>query len=450
MKKINMSGNVEWYRNAFAEFEKYLNGQSDSDLHMIRRSAIQNFTKLGYPTTKNEEWKYTDISSLAALNFDPTQNKESKPIEKQEFDKFRFGNLDCYVMTFVNGYFVAKLSSTTLPQNIVMQPISSALLHHSDIIAKYLTNYARFDLDSFSALNTAFLQEGAFVHVRKGAVLKKPIHIIFLSKESQNQILTQPRNLIIAEENSQVKIIQTHASLDSGTYFANAVDEVILNNNAVVEHFKLQLESENAYHISTSQVYQERSSNYVSHYFSAGGHLVRNNINSVLDAEGAECTLNGLYIANHNQHVDNHTVIDHAKPHCNSHELYKGILDDKASGVFNGKIYVRTDAQKTNAIQANNCLLLSDNASIDTKPQLEIYADDVKCTHGATIGQLDEDAYFYMRSRGIDTIKARNLLIFAFAGEVIDRIDIAPIREKIADLFVAKLRTIKPVLPVTL
>jgi Fe-S cluster assembly protein SufD len=403
MKKINMSGNVEWYRNAFAEFEKYLNGQSDSDLHMIRRSAIQNFTKLGYPTTKNEEWKYTDISSLAALNFDPTQNKESKPIEKQEFDKFRFGNLDCYVMTFVNGYFVAKLSSTTLPQNIVMQPISSALLHHSDIIAKYLTNYARFDLDSFSALNTAFLQEGAFVHVRKGAVLKKPIHIIFLSKESQNQILTQPRNLIIAEENSQVKIIQTHASLDSGTYFANAVDEVILNNNAVVEHFKLQLESENAYHISTSQVYQERSSNYVSHYFSAGGHLVRNNINSVLDAEGAECTLNGLYIAN-----------------------------------------------QTNAIQANNCLLLSDNASIDTKPQLEIYADDVKCTHGATIGQLDEDAYFYMRSRGIDTIKARNLLIFAFAGEVIDQIDIAPIREKIADLFVAKLRTIKPVLPVTL
>lgn len=445
MKKLHIMGNVDWYAKEFSEFESKLNGQATTDLHNIRKKAIKSFVDLGYPTTKNEEWKYTDVTSLAEHNFYYFQEPVANLVDSEDIKRFKFSDLDCYTLVFVNGQFVPGLSNNTAPSNVIMKSIGAAYNNNREIISEYLSHYARFDSDSFTALNTAFLQDGTLIYVPNDVVLDKPIHILYLSKTNEKHVLTQPRTIIVAGQNSQVKIIETHADLDNGIYFANVVDEVVLHSNATVEHFKLQLESKHAYHIATTQVHQERDSNYTSHLFSAGGSLVRNNLNSVLDASGAQCILNGLYIANDNQHVDTHTVIDHAKPHCNSHELYKGILNDRAGGVFNGKIYVRPDAQKTNAIQANNCLLLSDDATIDTKPQLEIYADDVKCTHGATVGQLDEEAFFYLRSRGIDKEVARNLLIYAFASDVIDRIEIDQVRERMANLLADKLHTIKPV-----
>jgi Fe-S cluster assembly protein SufD len=256
--------------------------------------------------------------------------------------------------------------------------------------------------------------------------------------------IATPRNLIIAGENAQLKLIETYAGLSNSTYFTNAVSEIVVARNAHVEHFKVQQESESAYHIGSTYIDQQRDSNYKSYNFVFGGHLVRNNFSTTLSDEGIECTLNGLYIGVNDQHIDNHTVIDHARPNCHSEELYKGILDDQAHGVFNGKIYVRQDAQKTNAIQSNNIILLSDDAAIDTKPQLEIFADDVRCTHGATIGQLDENAYFYLRSRGIDKKRARQLLIYAFASDVIDRVEIEPLRTKLSELLAEKLHTVRP------
>jgi len=256
--------------------------------------------------------------------------------------------------------------------------------------------------------------------------------------------LTSPRNLIVVGKSSELTLVETYATIDEGTYFTNSVGEIVVGENAQLKRYRIQIEGENAYHISRTYVEQHRSSRFIDHSISLGGKLSRNDIVSVLKAENGMSVLNGLYIGNHDQHIDNHTTIDHARPHCESHELYKGILDDKAKGVFNGKIFVRPDAQKTNAIQSNNCILLSDEATIDTKPQLEIFADDVKCTHGATIGQLDEDAFFYMRSRGIEKSRARNLLIYAFVSEILDQVEVNSVREKVIDWFSEKLHRDRP------
>jgi Fe-S cluster assembly protein SufD len=444
MSKSFIPGNTEFYLRAFKTFENGLNGQANTEIHKIRKTAIQNFINLGYPSNKNEEWKYTDVSTLAQVDFKPAVDDPTKKTKSSDFNHYLFSDMDCYLLVFVNGRFAPELSSRDpLQSGVDIKPLDTAIKEDDKIINRYITRYANFEKESFTALNTAFIQDGAFIKVKDGITVNKSIHILYLTTGDDSNLLTHPRNLFITGENSQLKLIETYAGLSKEVYFTNGVTEIILNPHAHIEHFKVQLESEIAYHIAMTQVHQDRGSNYTSHSFSIGGGLVRNNINVILDEEGCESTLNGLYVANQNQHIDNHTSIDHIKPHCNSHELYKGILDDKARGVFNGKIYVHPNAQKTNAIQANNCILLSDNANMDTKPQLEIYADDVKCTHGATIGQLDEDAFFYMRSRGIEKTKARNLLIYAFASDVIDRIQIDAMRERIAKLFADKLHTIK-------
>jgi Fe-S cluster assembly protein SufD len=446
MGKSFISGNTDFYLRAFKTYENTLNGQANSEIHKIRKTAIQNFVNLGYPSKKNEEWKYTDISDLARIDFNPAVNTPAKKIKSSDIKQYQFTDLDCHLLVFVNGRFVPELSShDPLESGIDIKPLDTALKDDDAIINSSITRYANFEKESFTALNTAFIQDGACIKVKDGITVKKPIHLLYLTRADENNLLTHPRNLFIAGENSRLKLIETYAGLSKEVYFTNSVTEIILDSHAQIDHLKVQLESESAYHIAMTQVQQSRGSEYTSHSFSIGGGLVRNNIHVVLDAEGCETTLNGLYVANQNQHVDNHTSVDHSKPHCNSHELYRGILDDNARGVFNGKIYVHPNAQKTNAIQANNCILLSDGANIDTKPQLEIYADDVKCTHGATIGQLDEDAFFYMRSRGIEKTKARNLLIYAFASDVINRIPDGAIRERIADLFADKLHTSKPV-----
>jgi Fe-S cluster assembly protein SufD len=275
------------------------------------------------------------------------------------------------------------------------------------------------------------------LHIPKGQVIERPIHVAFLTTGSGEPVVSHPRVVVVAGENSQATIVESYVGIEEGVYFTNAVTEIVAGESSVIDHYKLQRESREAFHVATVQIHQARSSNFSSHYFGFGGALVRHEARVRLDAEGCECTLNGLYLAGGSQHLDNHTVIDHVKPHCTSHELYKGILDGKAHGVFNGKIYVHEDAQKTDAKQTNQTLLLSQDAVINTKPQLEIFADDVKCTHGATVGQLDAEGIFYLRSRGIGLQEARSLLTYAFANDIIRQVKIEPLRAQLEELLSA-------------
>jgi Fe-S cluster assembly protein SufD len=315
--------------------------------------------------------------------------------------------------------------------------LAAAASEHTDVVPRYYGQLADYQSRAFVALNTALAGDGAYLYIPEGAVITEPIEILFLTAgDSASLEMTNTRALIVAAERSQVRIVESYAALRNGVYFTNGVTEIFAAEGAVVDHYKVQEESLDAFHIHTLQVDAQRSATVSSHSFSLGGKLVRNDANAVLDGEGAEVTLNGLYLADGERLIDNHTAIDHAKAHCPSHEIYKGILGGKARAVFNGKIIVRQDAQKTDAKQTNRALLLSDNASINTKPQLEIFADDVKCTHGAAIGQLDEDAIFYLRARGLTFFEARDLLIHAFAGEIIDRVQIDELKKALeAELY---------------
>jgi len=289
---------------------------------------------------------------------------------------------------------------------------------------------------SFTALNTAFVQDGAFIHVPDNVVVETPIHIVFVTGGEEGHVMAHPRTLVVAGAGSQVTVVESYVGAADKTYFSNAVSEFFVGENARVDHYKVQQESLEAFHIAALHAHTSRSARFSSHSFTLGGRIARNDASAILDGDGGECTLNGLYLGDRERLVDNHTMIDHAKPHCNSHEVYKGILGGSSRAVFNGKIVVRQDAQKTDAKQTNRALLLTDGATINTKPQLEIFADDVKCTHGAAIGQLDEDAIFYLRARGLTFAEARDMLIHAFAGQILDGVRIAPLREALeAELF---------------
>jgi Fe-S cluster assembly protein SufD len=308
--------------------------------------------------------------------------------------------------------------------------LATALREHADLLETHLARYATSDLTPFVALNTAFLGEGAFVSLPRNAVVENTIHLLFVSTESATPTASHPRTLILAGENSQATLIETYVGTEGATYLTNAVTEIVLEANAHLDHVKVQQESLSAYHVAYQKTQMGRSSVFRSHSIVLGGAIARNDANAFLGGEGGECTLNGLTLGQGKQLLDNHTAIDHAVPHCNSHELYKSILNDQARGVFNGKIFVQKDAQKTDAKQTNQTLLLSKAAQINTKPQLEIFADDVKCTHGATIGQLQEEPLFYLRSRGIGLEEARSLLTYAFASEVLDGIRVEAVREQ--------------------
>lgn len=434
----------DWYLANFEVFEKSLDGEVMSHIHAVRKAAIARFAELGFPTTRDEEWKYTDVTPLAKVPFKPVLGYKLDGLTKRGLEQFVplcGRNLQWNRLVFVNGHFSKDLSSiSSLPLGVKMESLADAMRSDYEMVSQYLARYARYDDNAFTALNTAFLQDGVFIYIPNGTVIEAPIHLLFLSTGLETEFLTHPRNLIVIGKNSQATIIESHMSLANNTYFSNAVAEIVLGENSVIEYDKLQNESDRSFHIGTTQVHQGRNSNFTSNSVSLGGTLVRNNLTAVLDGEGSECTLNGLYLTTGEQHIDNHTTIDHAKPHCNSHELYKGILTGKSRGVFSGKIIVRKDAQKTDAKQTNKNLVLSDDATIDTKPQLEIFANDVKCTHGATIGQLDEEAIFYIRSRGVALNTARDMLIYAFASDVINRIKVEPIREHLNHMLFTRLR----------
>jgi len=445
MRNKRFKGNTDWYVDVFRQFENRLNGDRGTAVHQIRKKAIDIFAGEGYPTTSDEDWKYTNIKPIAEIDFVPAAKPGEASVNQGLLQKYNYDGLDCCQLIFVNGHFAPDLSNLGKSETgLKILSIREAIKNDDPIIRQYLGRYTAAEADSFTALNTAFLWDGVFIYIPDNQILERPVSILYLAQSNETPLLNLPRNLFILGKNSEASLIETYLGEGDQPYLTNTVSEVVLDENAGLEHLKIQVESENAYHISTIHAEQQRDSRYTSHAFSFGGQLVRNNIDLVMNDEGIASILNGLYVGTGRQLIDNHTSIDHAKPHCHSEELYKGVLDDHAHGVFNGKIFVRQDAQKTNAIQSNNCILLSENATVDTKPQLEIFADDVRCTHGATVGQLDEDAYFYMRSRGIDKTRARQLLIYAFASEVIDRIDSEPVRQKLSAILADKLHTVKP------
>ena len=418
-----------FHLSSFDLFEKSHNGNEEDWVHAVRREAFSSFVELGFPTTRNEEWKYTSVAPIAKTPFTPF-DRPRNDVTAASLAPYQCTGRSGIRLVFVNGRYSPELSSiNSLPETVRVGSLADAIRGEREVVEPALARYASFKEQAFTALNTAFMKDGAFVYVPRGVVVKSPIHVLFVTSQSTGETpLLSPRTLVVVEEQSQVSLVESYVSLQDFVYFTNAVTEIIQGENSVVDLYKIQEESDQAYHIATTQIHQDRNSTFASQYISLGGSIIRNDVNAVLDSEGCNCTLNGLYVIHGRQHEDNHTRIDHVKPHCASHELYKGILSGRSTGVFNGKVYVHEDAQKTDAKQTNKNLILSEEAQINTKPQLEIYADDVKCTHGATVGQLDEDALFYLRSRGIGREHARNILTCAFARDIIDRIKIEPLR----------------------
>jgi Fe-S cluster assembly protein SufD len=423
------------YRAHFADFEKGLPGGTRGPLHRLRQAALERFAALGFPTLEDEEWRFTSVAPLARAPFRLAGPQAVTP-ERLERVALRTGPGSRLV--FVNGRYVPELSSVGhLPDGVILGSLAAALRDHPEQVEPHLARHADYEDQAFTALNTAFLHDGAFLVVPRGKVVEEPIQLLFVATAPAGPAVAHPRALIVLGTSSQARVVEGYAGLGEGVTFTNAVTEVVAGENATLDHYKVQREGRQTFHVHTLQVHQSRSSTFANHAVTLGGSLVRNEINAVLAAEGCSCTLNGLYLASGRQHVDNHTVIDHALPHCESHELYKGILDGQAHGVFNGKIYVRQDAQKTDAKQTNQTLLLSADATINTKPQLEIFADDVKCTHGATVGQLDAEAVFYLRSRGLGREQARRLLTFAFANDIIGRVRVEPLRAQLEEALLA-------------
>lgn len=403
-----------------------------------REAAMARFETLGFPTIRHEEWKYTNTAPIAGQTFvAPATNAT---VAKKDIDKYLFAEQPGALAVFVNGRFNETLSDlSALPAGITVMSLASALESKRELLEPHLTKYADYREHAFCALNTALFTDGAVIHVAEGTLVDRPVHVLYLTTQNDAPTASFPRNIYLAEANSSMRLVETYGGPNGAVYFNNAVTEFVARDNAIIDHYQVERESTDAFQISTRQVFQTRDSNVSSHTLAFGGRLVRNDINTLLDGENANCMFNGLSVLRGNQHVDNHLRVDHAQPHCNSWEFFKGIYDDTSRGAFCGRIIVREDAQKTDAKQSNMSLLLSRDAMIDTKPQLEILADDVKCTHGATIGQLDEEAIFYLRSRGVSVEAARSLLVYAFAGESIGQVRIPALRDKLQDLLSERL-----------
>jgi Fe-S cluster assembly protein SufD len=400
----------------------------------LRREGFARFSQTGFPTLRDEDWRFTNLSAIAQTPFRLLRNGHRLPSPADVFRYFIAGA--ACELVFVDGRWAPSLSSIRdLPTGLQIGSLAFEIANHASGIEPHLGRYLNIQRDAFSALNTAFLEDGAYVHVPKGMVLESPIHLLFLSTAHDLPVVNHPRNLIVAGENSQVTLIEDYLSLGRGEpVLCNTATELVAGDHSVISHYMVEREDEQSFNVSTLRIQQGRTADVASHSVLAGGALVRNNVHPVLAGEGGECLINGLFLGRRRQHLDNYMLVEHASPHCGSRQFYNGILDGHAHGVFHGRIIVHKSAQKTDAKQTNRNLLLSDTAQIDTKPQLEIYADDVKCTHGATIGQIEENSLFYLRSRGIDEASARRLLLFAFASECLDRMRSGPARTYLENL----------------
>ena len=424
-----------------AQFAAVKQAAVSGPLGSLREDAFRCFDRLGFPTTRLEEWRFTNIAPIAETVFQaPTA---AVGLDREVLDTLHVPRSGGPEIVFVNGHFSPELSDASgLSPGVRVRSLAAVTAGEAgspDVVTARLGRLARFENHAFTALNTAFLRDGAVIEVDGGVVIEQPIHLLFVSSSAAVPVLSQPRVLLVAGAGSEVRVVESHAGAGDAPYLSNAVTEVSAADNAVVDHYTVVREADAAFHVGNLAVRLGRAANFSSHAITAGGAIVRNEAGVVLGGEGGECTLNGLYLANGRQLVDNQTTMDHSMPHCDSHELYKGILDGRSRAVFNGKIIVRLDAQKTDARQSNKALLLSEDAQITTKPQLEIFADDVKCTHGATVGQLDRDALFYLRSRALSEAQARQLLIHAFAADLLGHIKVEAIRRQLDALLLERL-----------
>ncbi|RCW93719.1 Fe-S cluster assembly protein SufD [Winogradskyella arenosi] len=421
--------------SSFMAFED--NVDVNSSIHDIRTEAIKTFEAEGFPTKKLEAWKYTSLNSVLKQDYSvfPKQDNE---IEFKDVKKYFIHDIDAYKIIFIDGKYASHLSQTT-HDGLDVCLMSAALTKpkYKVIIDNYFNKIA--NKDGLSSLNTAFAYEGAYINIPKNKVVDKPIQIIHFSTGNEAAVMLQPRNLIIVNENAHVQIIERHQSLTDNPVLTNSVTEIFTNKRAIVDYYKIQNDKQTASIIDNTFINQKQESLAKVHTFSFGGKLVRNNLEFYQNGERIDSTMKGITVIGDKQHVDHNTLVHHIEPNCESHQDYKGIFDDKSTGVFNGKVIVEKLAQKTNAFQANNNILVSDKASINTKPQLEIFADDVKCSHGCTIGQLDESAMFYLRSRGIPEKEAKALLMFAFSNTVLDSVKIPEIKNRITKIIANKL-----------
>ncbi|WP_080058775.1 Fe-S cluster assembly protein SufD [Spirosoma aerolatum] len=422
---------------AFRDNEERMNGERKSALHQIRRSALRQFDQLGFPTIRNEEWKYSSVNGLLKQSF---ELDETTTLTIDDLAPLEIPNLDGNIIYFINGRYHAELSRLISPADQVqIMSFADATKADPELIDTHFAQYADYQENAFTALNTALANDGIVIRVPANATVEQPIILRFITDTRTKNITSQPRNLVLVGKNAEVMMAESYRTLGEGTSFVNVVTEIVLERDARMQYYKVQNETEQAYHIGTTQVNQADNSHFYSATVTLNGSFVRNNLNIVLNGQQAEAFMYGLYMPNGRQHVDNHTLVDHAMPNSYSNELYKGILDDNSTGVFNGKIFVRPDAQKTNAYQSCKNVVLSSGATMNTKPQLEIFADDVKCSHGTTTGQLNDEALFYMRSRGIPKDEARTLLLYAFSQDVLSQIKIQPIREYLEKVVTQKL-----------
>ncbi len=393
-------------------------------LRESRRSALAEFERDGFPTMKDEDWHFTNVAPIADSIF--RRARKGGAVSSDVIARFGHGQ-DWHTVVFVNGRAVSGFGAA-LPAGITISSLATEIERDSELLKRHMSKLSPPGSGAFSALNTAMAADGAVIHIAADTVLDKPVHLLFIADSASENTAIQMRNLVFADKHSQGTVIESYVSVGGDSYFTNAVTEVLVADGARLSHYKLQTESTNAFHVGTVQVRQGRDSRYESFSFATGARLSRTNVHSTLAGDAAEVVMNGLYMVDGSQHVDHQTRIEHVAPNCPSHELYKGILDGRSHGVFNGKVYVHPEAQKTDGKQSNNNLLLSDAARVDTKPQLEIFADDVKCTHGATVGRLDETALFYMRSRGIGPAESKRLLTYAFAADVLEKIELEPLK----------------------
>jgi Fe-S cluster assembly protein SufD len=421
--------------SSFLAFEN--NVDIDSPIHDIRSEAIKSFEANGFPSKKEEAWKYTSLNSVLKHDYSIFPKQEDT-IEYSDIKKYFIHDIDTYQIVFIDGKFASHLSQTT-HDGLDICLMSSALNKpkYRLIIENYFNKIA--PKDSLTSLNTAFSNEGVYIHIPKNKLVSKPIQIIHFSTGNEAALMLQPRNLIVVDENSHVQIIERHQSLTDNPVLTNSVTEIFGNKRAIVDYYKIQNDNKNASLIDSTYVNQKDQSHCLVHTFSFGGKLTRNNLNFYQNGEHMDSTMKGITIIGEKQHVDHNTLVHHIEPNCESHQDYKGIFNDSSTGVFNGKVIVNKEAQKTNAFQSNNNILLSDKSTINSKPQLEIFADDVKCSHGCTIGQLDESALFYMKSRGIPEKEAKGLLMYAFSNNVLKSVKIPELKQRITKIIATKL-----------
>ena len=422
--------------SSFMAFEEQIDVHSE--LHDVRTTAIKNFEDKGFPTKKDEAWKYTSLNAILKNDF-TVFPKEENNIQYSDVKKYFLHEIDTYKVVFIDGIFSSHLSSTT-HDGIDVCLMASALSRpkYKMVIDAYFNQIANKD-DSLTSLNTAFANEGAYINIPKSKVADKPIEIMYFSTGNEAALLVQPRNLVIVGENSHVQIIERHQSLNENPVLTNSVTEIFAKKRAIVDYYKIQNDTLEANLIDNTYVSQQKESHVSVHTFSFGGNLTRNNLNFYHFGERLTSTLNGITIIGEKQHVDHYSLVKHSAPNCESFQDYKGIYSGSSTGVFNGKVYVEKEAQKTNAFQKSNNILLSDKATINAKPQLEIFADDVKCSHGCTVGQLDETALFYMQQRGIPKKEAKALLMYAFSNAVIENIKIPELKQRITKIIATKL-----------